>query len=894
MNLIYWKIGAGNLASRMRPTLLAVLIGSIAVILMCSGYFVLFSISYSKSLWEAKHFGVIGSEISPRFGRELTGEQIASIRSKLEARGIASLPYLSQIVAVRSGLSTQAREDGILALGFDFGLARAFEPRQPLWQSAPLADEEAIVSAPLARRLGLRAGDTLVVSFAGKDAAVTIRDVAEEQGLTGFRGSVRARGTVILAEQLARELFGATEAGAHGILLATDRMYSSLPGSSFFADFIERPIKKEALSHMSMVESMFTPPFLFFAFVSLFAGLLLLAQLFHILGERRKHDLGVLRSLGVGTRGCFAVFVSECALLSGLVVIAGVIIGHLLGYGLLTVNARYVDQLLERHSAYAYPILPHIDVKGTIGMAVMLYALFLLAALHVGRFIRRTPIPHLLGKEDNRADPARMRWLKIAAGLLVIAAFVYFNYFAEEELSDADRLNAKVIGSIISWFFGVFAAAYLLFLAVPWLSRLSSLVPHRLVNRLAVTLGTRYPHMRFGRSFGIALLLTVLTCSLIIMVSFASNVREYAAAHRKDSFMAADAYMAYTNEREQALIRQHLAEENALVRHAAFIETYRVLVSSSDEKLELKEVEPPTNGNIWAYSQVTWGKWIGDGYELTLTSRAPQFSTDDEVFKALKDQESLVLVDERLEGTWRVGDQVKLRVLKDGGKMENLIGEETVTIAGTFDIGEDNRFGGRLFIVSDTLHDKYGAGGYKWPGDPKGFALLQLAGSGRAADDAIRTLKYRLAETAGVAVRTPGEDQAVITSIVRAEFALFAWIMSFMLLMALLGLYAVQVRSLQERTAHIVMLRQIGIDRRTMRQIFIVEGCVIGLIGLAGGVATGRIGAEMLMRLAWMGVEFSFPWPETAGLAVGLTAFTWLFNRFGTAELHAVRIGRTE
>ena len=282
MKLIFWKIGAGNFVARIRQTLHTVIIGSIGVILIFSTYFVLSSISYSKSQWEKKHFGVIGTEISPRFGHELTESQIDRIRSQLQAAGIASLPYMS-----------------------------------------------------------------------GHEAAVTVREAAEESGLTGFRGTMQTQGTVILSEKLARQLFGVTEAGAHGILLATDNLYSSLPGSSFFTDLIERPIKKEALSHMSMVESIFTPPFLFFVAVSLFADMLLLVQLFNILKERRKYYLGVLRSLGVGSRDCFVVNANECALLCASITVAGVGIGIPLGYGLLAVNATYIGQLLDRYSAYA-------------------------------------------------------------------------------------------------------------------------------------------------------------------------------------------------------------------------------------------------------------------------------------------------------------------------------------------------------------------------------------------------------------------------------------------------------------------------------------------------------------------------------------------------------------
>ncbi|MCF2942787.1 FtsX-like permease family protein [Paenibacillus tarimensis] len=892
---IFWKMGAKNFSAQLRQTLLTVCIGSIGVILIFSCYFVISSITYSKSLWEEKHFGVIGTEIYPRNGLELTEAQIKKVKTRLQTRNIASLPYMSQVVSVHSGSDAEAREGNIIALGFDFQNAREIEPKQPLWSADPLTSEEAIVSVPLAQRLGLSAGDTMVISFAGQEVPVMIRDVAEERGLTGFRGTIRAQGTVIISDKLAHQIFGVPEASAHSMLLATDKMYSSLPGTSFFTDLIEKPIKKEALSHMSMVQSIFTPPFLFFVAVSLFAGILLLAQLFNILKERRKFYLGVLRSLGLSSRKCFVIYVSECALLCAVVTISGVVLGNVLGFGLLSVNLFYIEQLLEKYAAYAYPIQPHVDVTATIWIALTMFIVFLLLACFVGRFIKRTSILHLMGKEDNRVNPARKRVLKILGSLLVIVAFIYFNYFATEKVTDVTRLDAKVFGSIISWLVGIIATAYLMFLFVPWMKRASSLLPHRWLDRLAVTLGTQYPHMRFSRSFGIVLLFTVLSCCLIVMISFASNVEDYAAVNKRDSFMTAGAYMSYADEREKNKITESMSEVQEIVQGAAYMDTYRIFVSSSDNALALNEVTPPTNDNIWAFSQVVWGKWLGEGYELPLTSRAPQFQSDAEVYQALSDQASVILVSDTLKGTYQAGDQVPLRLLKGGGKEKHLIGEEMVTIAGTFAIGDDNRFYGSVFIVTDELYNKYSTNGaYKWPGDPKGYALLQLTDTGVPAADPIKTLKYHFTKTAGVTVSTPGEDQAIITMIVKAEFTLFSYIMSFMMLMALLGMYVIQIRSVQERVPHMVMLWQMGVSQKSLRQIFIVEGCLIGVVGLISGVIVGRLGSEMLMRLAWMGVDFSFPYLKVTGLIIGLLIFIWLFNRFSTAGLRRIKTSRTE
>lgn len=893
--VIFWKMGARNFTAQMRQTLLTVCIGSIGVILIFSCYFVISSITYSKSNWEEKHFGVIGTEIYPRLGLELTEAQIKNIKTKLQTKNIASLPYVSQVVSVHSGNNHKTEEANIIALGFDFHNARELEPKQPLWFTDSLTTEEAIVSAPLARQMGLSVGETMTISFDGQEVPVTIRDIAEESGLTGFRGTMRAQGTVILSDKLAHQIFGVPEANAHSMLLATERMYSSLPGSSFFTDFIERPIKEEALSHMSMVQSIFTPPFLFFVAVSLFAGFLLLAQLFNILKERRKYYLGVLRSLGLSNRKCFAIYVSECMLLCAVITISGVVLGNVLGYGLLSVNVFYIEQLLERYSAYAYPIHPHVDVTSTLWIALAMFIAFVLLACFVGRFIKRTSILHLMGKEDNRVTPAKNRLLKILGCLLVAVAFIYFNYFATEGLSDADRINSRVFGSIISWLLGIIATAYLMFLTVPWMKSVLFIFPHRWLDRLAVTLGTQYPNMRFNRSFGIILLFTILSCCLIVMTSFTSNVDDYSAKNKRDSFLAADAYMSYADEREKSKLTVNMNEVQEIVQSVAYVDAYRIFVSSPDKALDLTEVIPPTNGNKWAYSQVVWGKWLGESYHLPLTSRAPQFQSDAEVFQALRDQESIVLVDDKLEGTYRVGDQIPLRLLKGGGKEENLIGEEMVTIAGTFAIGDDNRFHFRTFIVADELYNKYSTNGaYKWPGDPKGFALLQLADSDGAAANSIKTLKYHFTKTTGVTVSTPGEDQAIITMIVKAELTLFSYIMSFMMLMALLGMYVIQTRSVQERIPHMVMLWQMGVSRKSLKQVFIVEGCLMGIIGLISGIIVGRLGSEMMLRLAWMGVQFSFPYLKVTGLIIGLLIFIWLFNLFSTAGLKRIQISRKE
>lgn len=893
-------MGARNFLAQTRQTIHTVLIGSIGVILIFSCYFVISSVTHSKELWEEKHFGVIGSEIYSRFGHELTAAQIEDMQTKLQVRNIASLPILSQVVSVHNANNDAVWADSIIAIGFDFQKAQEMETQQPLWSTAALSTEEVIVSAPLAKQLNLGVGESMLISFDGQEMPVTIRDVAEERGLTGFRGTMRAQGTVILSEKLARQLFNVPETSAHSMLLATDKMYSSLPGSALFTNLIEKGIKKEALSHMSLVQSIFTPPFLFFVAVSLFAGILLLTQLFNILKDRRKYDVGVLRSIGVSNRSCFAIYISECTLLSAIITISGVVLGNILGYGLLSVNVWYIEQLLERYSAYAYPIQPHVDITATFWIAFSMFILFLLLSCFVGRFIKRTTILHLMGKDESRIHPSRKRLLKILLCLLVTGAFIYFTYFATEAVTDADRLNGRVFGSIISWLVGIITTAYLMFLIVPRLNRAASIVPHRWLDRLSVTLGTQYPNMRFSRSFGIVLLFTVLSCCLIVMISFASNVDDFADLNKRESFMSADAYISYVDDREKDKLTVNMSEVQEIVQETAYMDTYRVLVSSPDNSLILSEetssMEGFVNSNKWDYSQVVWIKWLSEGYQLPLTSRAPQFQSDADVFQAMSNQASLILVDDKLEGAYQAGDQIPLRLLKGGGKEENLIGEELVTVAGTFTVGDDNRFSSRVFLVTEELYNKYNTNGaYKWPGEPKGYAMLQLANSGgEETADSIKTLKYHFTKTAGVTVTMPGEEQAIITMIVKAELTLFTYMMSFMMFMALLGMYVIQIRSVQERASHMQMLWQMGVSQRSLRQIFVVEGCLIGIVGLVSGIVAGRLGSEMLLRLAWMGVRFTFPYLQVTGLIIGLLIFIWLFNRFSVAGLRRKQISRTE
>src|SRR2546425_11122545 len=216
------------------------------------------------------------------------------------------------------------------------------------WNGSDLGAGEVIVNAQLAENIEARAGHDVVLAMSGSAGFVqlpaTIRAVVQDAGLGAFgdgpnvflplsalQAGVGATGEINLIS--VSNVGGVTEGYVHSDS-AVRELRSHLPSASAYrisnvkADNIDSATRNvDQLSQLFVLLGVFT----------VIAGILLIINIFVMLAEERKGEMGVARSLGMRRKNLVQSFVSEgllYALLSSLVgTFAGLLVAGVILWG---------------------------------------------------------------------------------------------------------------------------------------------------------------------------------------------------------------------------------------------------------------------------------------------------------------------------------------------------------------------------------------------------------------------------------------------------------------------------------------------------------------------------------------------------------------------------------
>lgn len=267
----------------------------------------------------------------------------------------------------------------VLGTNEDYFRHYAYGRQQPLAlaQGRPFADTfEAVIGAEVARKLGYRLGDALVIAHGAGNTSFSLHDDLPFTlvGILAPTGTpvdrtvhVRLDGleAIHLGWQSGRQTRSLSHEEARAADLTPKAITAFLVGldNKVLAFQLQRAINgyrgeplsailpgtalHELWSMMSMAEKAI-------AFIALFvvvAGLLgMLTTLLAGLSARRR-ELAILRSLGAGPRHLFALLALEAAILTGL--------GMLLGLGLLYLGLSLAAPLVQaQYGLLLYPGLP--------------------------------------------------------------------------------------------------------------------------------------------------------------------------------------------------------------------------------------------------------------------------------------------------------------------------------------------------------------------------------------------------------------------------------------------------------------------------------------------------------------------------------------------------------
>ena len=838
------------------------------------------------------------------------------VTAAVEAAGIASIDGLLPATVTTATLEAPQSDTAVpqvRVVELDLIAARGFgsDPAiTGLADSGVLTAGEILVNERTAARLDVSAGDELRVHAYGGTVDLVISEVVGEVGLAGYGGAIVAPGTIAhLAEAM-------TNVSAP----PQDRLLVSLDGAVFdtrersddavadlraaVADLPGVVVKGEKAAMLDDAQRMasgFTELFTVIGSFSVLAGILLLVNLFVMLAEERKTELGMMRAVGFTRRLLTRAFAIEAAVYALVASVVGAAVGTAIGW-LVALLAGGIFGIAEQGSGYPLVIEPvSLAIGATTGLVISLVTIWAtslrIARLNIVRAIRNLPEPRLsrprvrtlvlgglgvlvgaglavAGYLDDNAVPLLLgvpvaafaaspllrrllpeRTARILSAGTVLAWAVAAAPLFPDIMGDADEALFILQGVVLT----VGAVSLAASLDRVWAVAIDRLGRGGRGGRgLAPRLGIAYPlARRFRTSMLLGMFsLVILTVTLLaaMSASFDRNTEASAGQVSAGFDVVLDTNPANPINAEALTARADVGGVAGLSRGLADF-----------------DAEHLAGPRPWRISGIDAN--LLQGGTPSLLFRDEAYASDAAVYRAVLDDPTLAIVSDEFlaEGTsgtaLDVGDTFTVMDPASGRPRE-------LTIAAM----NEDRLDNGVLVSREVTTGLFGAQDTvsRWY-----LAVTDGADAGRVAAAMNDTFLTHGAE-AHTFTELMGDAMGELTGLL----ALLQGFLGLGLLVGIAGLGVVMVRAVRERRQEIGMLRAIGFRTGLVRAAMLSEAGLIAAQGTVIGAVLGLIATRQLLTHTFdeLQMPFVMPWGGlvlilTLPLAASLAATAWPASR---------------
>lgn len=754
------------------------------------------------------------------------------------------------------------------------------------------APDEVVINEVTAEKLDVSVGDQVRIHAYGTSTELTVGAVVPEVGLAGYGGAIVAPGTferlaadatvpavpprVAVAVSLAGGVFDTREVSA---AVAPELRAVLADVGEVEVEAVKATLLDDAEREGASLAELFSTIGAF----SVLAGVLLLVNLFVMLAEERKSELGMLRALGFTRRRLTRAFAIEGAIYATVAAVLGTVSGVGIGW-LVAMVAGRIWSVGDQGLVFRLVVEPtSLAIGGLTGLAIALVTIWLtsvrISRLNVIRAIRDLPEP-----TDDRV---RVRALVLGASGVSIGAAVTALGIAREvaiplvvgvpiaAFSATPLLrrflperSARVVPAVIAlaWGIGAFelfgdvlgAADLNVFVAqgivltagavslaatldTVWLA-----VVDRLASRgrgLAARLGLAYP---LARRFRTSMLLGMFSLVLFTMAfisvlssAFTAQGPAFAADVRGGFDVMIDSNPA------NPVGADALAAREDVVAVASLAHTWTDFVAGG--------VDDARGAPITGFDEELL---FGD--VPALTSLADGYADDRAVYEAVLADPSLAIVPDWFLADGGGTDQ-QVRAGDSFHVVDPVTGEPRELTAAAI-TGSDWVWNGVLVsrqLTADLFGDRDVAARHY-------VAVTEGTDADALAAELDVTLLANGASAAAFAT--------IIDTALQQQVAFLSLLQGFLglgLLVGIAGLGVVMIRAVRERRQEIGMLRAMGFPSRLVRTAFLTEAGLIATQGTAIGAVLGVLTARQVLSssdaFGEADLAFSVPW---VGLAV--------------------------
>ena len=667
-------------------------------------------------------------------------------------------------------------------------------------------------------------------------------------------------------------------------------------------------VKADGIAQAIQIGREATELFLVMGAFGILAGVLLIVNIFVMLAEERKPELGIVRALGFLRKDLLATFALEGTFYAVVAAALGALAGLGLGYLMVYFFDRVVphgEVVVTFHFDPA-SVLTAFAAGTALTWATILVASWRVSRLNIVRAIRDLPEP---GTHERYRDvliagillalggvaltvwgfatntgmgkipgpPVVAIGLGIAAAsrgwaraaLTLAAAFNLVWILMPVALLNQATDNvsvAFVMTGIILVGSGILIAVFNVSEVLRGLLRRAS----RGAGRPVLTTGISYPMEKRFRT-GMTVAMFALILFMVTLISMLQGLQ----ASSLDSFVRQQSggydVIAYTTSYGEITDFRRVLQEN--FSEDLFLGGWNGVASASVLPAKVQAV-----GSNRSYDYTLWGvdnfliRSNGYGFTSFLpsyvnesTGQREDLATREQVWLSLRYNHTLAIVDRSAAGPNQfVPDESRLRVVPGdrirafdaAGRAVNL------TIVGVLE--QALQFTSGVFVDQDVVRSAF-------PAEERYTAyFFQMAPTINVG--AFRADVERVYFTYGLQTIDIREEVGRAFDASQQVLTLMEAYLAIGLLVGIAGLAVITLRAVVERRTQIGALRAIGFTRRMVLSVFLLEIALIAVLGVGIGMALGIVFAYKIYIVYFADiVVFTIPWDHLL-LIVGLAS----------------------
>ena len=648
-------------------------------------------------------------------------------------------------------------------------------------------------------------------------------------------------------------------------------------------------VKQDGIDSARQFSETIGEVFLILGTFSVFAGIVLVVNIFVMLAEERKHDMGVERALGMRRSQLVQTYLFEGAMYAAVASLVGALLGVAIAWAVI----YSFGVLFSAESIVMTPVVNAETLASAFAMGSLItigtvaVASFRVSRLNIVRSIRDIPEPPL---------PEGSRLILVAGTLATVGGLLGLAYSLLEAESVGiaiapcvvalglavmlmQRLDARVAFTvagafIIAWVVGPFAtmlmdlvgakasmellvsAGMLMILggilivmscSKQMIEALTRLMARRRSLRPMARISLSYPMNKRMRTANVLTMfsMVIFTITVISMISsLEADVVRTSVARLSGGY---DLIVSFDQARAPQDLESRIRSD---VPSFKFAEVAGL--ASVTTKIDVGDsvtLVYPVRGADHSFVRTN---------DYTFSEMLPEFKGPREVWDALETNSSLVVLDGMFSGGFEGFQSNGVRAhAGDNVTITSSIGQQSrLKVAAVMD---------ELFIPGAFV--SYGFLNYSYPGARLDSYFVTLEPGYPAADAGKRIEDAYVLEGASVLVIRDLVDQ--VLSISRSIMVLIQAYMGIGLVVGIAGLGVVTAREVVERRQEIGTLKAVGFTDGMIFKSFVIQISFITLLGISLGVSLGIALSWKLYDRYFTGLAaFSIPWLDLAVIVI--------------------------